>query len=1024
MTLPAISIPLPLRHALDVGECVLFLGAGVGQHLFRPDGSPLPDASELARSIATHFSLDTASDDLSKVAELLQIRNKKDDLEDFIRKLFSDLTPDKTICWLCSRRWRAIYTTNYDRGIERSYELLPDPPQQPISISRTAELVHIDARFEVPIYHIHGAMFGHKQHIVISQTDYTRFREERRMLFELLKTDFATSTFLYIGYSNRDPNWALLLNEITEEFQPSRIPSAFRVAPNTARDDAEILKARGINTIDADLEQFVTAATIQLEPFNHDTDRLKAIQKTVPNHLLEVFEKNPAPVARFIASWQYVNQAPFSDTPNSRQFFRGDQPNWAVIGAGIPFQRDIETDLYDDILDYITSTAKKPSTFIVLGPAGYGITTILMNIAVRLVNERAAQIYFLKAGTDVLEGDVDFAISATTSDTACFFIDNAADHSMRLYNTIARLRDAKRPAVFVFGARMNEWRQRHVRMHAKEYIVEPLSSAEIDRLLKCLDTNGELNKLEPLSQDLRRAVIQEKHGNELLVVMREATEDKRFDAILEDEFFCIKDDKCREIYLIVCCFHQHGSYVRDALLCDITGLSLVDFRTSIKGVLDGVVLDECIDETSGRYAYRARHRTIASIVWNRCGEATQKDNIIQRALKHLNLNLRADVHAFEKFIRNDALIDSIHGLENKIKFFDLACRKDPESPYVRQHYARMLYRAERLELALAQVEQGIAINTKEPPRVLIHTKGTILSALAIQNESMDIGRRRLVQAEDAFRRAMQLDQRDDYTYQALASLYLEWAKKTDTDTESATYLEKAEGVISEGLRRCREKDALWIVSANIEQWLGNQPSRLRALEKAVKESPGSIIARYLLGKEYRRLGKYKDAITVLEHNIKHHPDEFRSCIEYALSLLASGGTYQEAIAIVEIASVTGLTDARYIAHLGGMYFLNMNFTETKRVFDEALRRELPSSELQSVVFRPRDPRTGDSIRLTGQVLVRRPTYSLIECEGYRPPFFCHSSKYRRLTLKEGMRLSFEVGFSPRGPVALDPTEVT
>ena len=858
MTPPAVVIPLPLRHALELGECVLFLGAGIGKHLFRPDGSSLPDAPGLARDIATHFSLDTASDDLSKVAELLQIRNRKDDLEDFIRRRFADLTPDETIRWLCSRRWRAIHTTNYDRGVERAYELLPDPPQQPISIARTADLVHVDARFEVPVYHIHGAIFGQRQHIVISQTDYTRFRETRRMLFALLKKDFATSTFLYIGYSNRDPNWALLLNEITEEFQPSKLPSAFRVAPNTDRDDAEILRARGIASIDADLEQFIAAAVAQLEPFHVDDDRLKALQKTVPSHLLEAFEKNPAPVARLIASWQYVNQAPFTDAPNSRQFFRGDQPNWALIGAGISFLRDVEADLYEDVLDYVTSRTERPTSLVVLGAAGYGVTTILMNLTVRLVKERVGPIYFLKAGAEVLEGDVDFAISAAGSEIACFVVDNAADCTPQLQNTIARLRDAKRPAVFVCGSRMNEWRQRHVRVHAKEYVVDPLSDTEIDRLLDCLQANRELNKLEPLSQDLRRAVIREKHGKELLVVMREATEDKRFDAILEDEFFGIGDDKCREIYLTVCCFHQHGSYVRDALLCNITALSLVDFHTRTKDRLDGVVLDECIDATSGQYAYRTRHRTIACIVWDRCGESSQKDNILQMALQHLNLNHRADANAFEKFIRNDWLIDSIRGLENKIKFFELACKKDPESPYVRQHYARMLYRAGRMELALAQVEQGIAINSRAPPRVLIHTKGTILGALALQAESIDIGRRRLAQAEDALRRAMQLKPGDDYTYQALAALYLDWAKQSNIDEEGATYLTKAEESVNEGLRRCREKDALWIVSADIEQWLGNRPSQLKALETAVKESPGSIIARYLLGKGYRHLGRYPE----------------------------------------------------------------------------------------------------------------------------------------------------------------------
>jgi len=1022
MTHSTIDIPLPLRHAIELGECVLFLGAGIGQHLRRPNGENLPDAAGLARQIAKHFSIETTSDDLSKVAELVAIRGRKDDLQDFIRKQFADLVPDETIKWLCSRRWRAIFTTNYDRGIERAYELLSEPPQQPISFSINGDVVHVDIRFEIPVYHIHGSIFGGMQHIVISQSDYTRFREQRQMLFELLKKEFATSTFLYIGYSNRDPNWAILLNEITEQFLPSKLPRAYRVDPNTQKDDAEILRSRGIEPIDADLELFVAASIAQLEPFQVDDGRLKALQSTVPAHLLNAFEKNPAPVVRLIASWQYVNQAPFSDTPNNQTFFHGDQPNWALIGAGIPFRRDVEVDMYDDILDYVTGDSERPTTLVVTGPAGYGVTTILMNLAGRLVKERIGPIYFLKAGAELLEGDVDFAIDIAGSEVACFVIDNAADCAQRLQNTIARLRDTKRSAVFLCGARMNEWRQRNIRISHKEYVVDPLSDEEIGRLLDCLQANHELNKLEPLSRDMQYAVIREKHGKELLVVMREATEDKRFDAILEDEFFGIDDEKCREIYLMVCCFHQHGSYVRDVLLSDLAGIPLSDFHSRIKNSLDGILVNECIDATSGRYAYRTRQRTIAHVVWERCGENSQKDAILQMALNHLNLNYSADANAFEKFIRNDSLIDGIRGLENKIKFFDLACNKDPESPYVRQHYARMLYREGLLDLALGQVEQGYEIDPKNPPRVLIHTKGVILGALALQAESVDIGRRRLAQAEDVLRRVLQQSRKDEYAYHALATLYLDWAKHSKVEEESALYLTKAEETVSEGLRHCREKDGLWIVSSDIEKWLGDQPSQVKALEAAVKASPGSIIARYLLGKAYRHLGRLPEAITVLEPNIKNHSDEFRSFVEYSMAMWASGKSLRESIAVLEIASVEGLNDARYIAHLGGMYFLNGDFAKAKGVFAEAVRRELPPSELQIVAFQPKQPDSGLPLELVGKVTVRKPTYSLIESEGY-PAFFCHSSKYKGLALKEGMRVSFKIGFSPKGASALEPKEL-
>ena len=507
-------------------------------------------------------------------------------------------------------------------------------------------------------------------------------------------------------------------------------------------------------------------------------------------------------------------------------------------------------------------------------------------------------------------------------------------------------------------------------------------------------------------------------------MMREATEDKRFDAILEDEFFSIGDDKCREIYLAVCCFHLHGTFVRDALLCDIIAMPLAEFHIRTKNWLAGVIVDECIDATRGSYAYRSRHRTIARIVWERCGEGALKDDILYAALKNINLNYRPDANAFEKFFRDDSLVDGIRGLDNKIKFFETACRKDPESPYVRQHYARMLYRADRLELALSQVDAGIAISPKAPPRVLVHTKGVILGAMALQlqAESIDIGRRRLAQAEEALRRVIQINHRDAYAYQALSKLYLEWAKHSSIDEEGALYLTKAEEVVSDGLRHCKDKDGLWIVSSDIEKWLGDQPSQIKALETAVKLSPGSIIARYLLGKAYRHLGRHNDAMSILDPNIKNHPDEFRSFIEYALDMRASGKSLRESIAVLEIGSITGLSDARYIAHLGGMYFLDGNFTKAAEFFAEAERREISQADLRVVLFHARDPSNEKPIEFQGKVVARKPSYSFIESEGYSP-FFCHASKYKGVTLKEGMRVSFNIGFTPKGATALDPKEL-
>jgi tetratricopeptide (TPR) repeat protein len=191
----------------------------------------------------------------------------------------------------------------------------------------------------------------------------------------------------------------------------------------------------------------------------------------------------------------------------------------------------------------------------------------------------------------------------------------------------------------------------------------------------------------------------------------------------------------------------------------------------------------------------------------------------------------------------------IRSLDGKIRFFETACQKDPQSPYVRQHYARMLTREGKFEIALGQIEEGLKLDPKL--RVLYHTKGVILAHLAMSNPSLDLARRHLVKSEQAFRQCLSIYDRDEYSYQSLAKLYLDWAKRVP-DAESAEYLQKCEQAISEGLRVVKIRDGLWIASSEVEKWLGNEPSRIHALERAVKESPGSIIARYLLGRSYRR----------------------------------------------------------------------------------------------------------------------------------------------------------------------------
>lgn len=1013
----SIDLPLGLRHALEGGNCVLFIGAGVGQHLIGPDGRSAPDGETLAKELASHFSIDAAGQyDLALISTVVELNRGRKELETFLRTRLANLEPDEHFRWLLSLRWRSIYTTNYDHSIPRAFELNPKPVQNPVIHAASSDLINYDPHFQVPIYFLHGSLFGpSKPEIVITQGDYQKFRERRRMLFELLKRDAATCPILYVGYSHRDPNWRIVMDELREDLLPSHPQQSFRVTRGTTVLEREVLKAQAIECIDTSFEEFTKALQASLASSHVDADTLGRLQSTVPRDLIPAFTTNPAATVRLLASWQYVNQANFSESSNVNAFLKGDRANWALIAKRDYFQRDIESDLYEECLDYATTEKKRSYSLLVKGSAGYGISTLLMTLAGRLVNERAGPTFHLKPGAWMKEGDIEFACSVFES-RPFFLVDSAADHKFAITRALARLRELEQPALFVLGERVNEWRQAGLTINAKEFALEPLSDPEIERLLDLLSAKGALGVLGPLSRDLQAAAIRNKHSKELLVALREATEGKGFDAILEDEFRGIGGDLAQKLYLTVCCFYQFGALVRAQLLGRLLEVTEVELYELTGKATEGVVIYDDADPQIGQFVARARHRKIAEVVWERCGDRGERERILQIALTSLNLNYGSDKSAFDQFVRSDHLVDAIRTLDGKIKYFDAACRKDPTSPYVRQHYARMLAREGKAELALGQIDTAIELNPKI--RVLYHTKGKVLSELALSIESHDIARKRLAQSEAEFRHGLSLKSNDEYCYQGLAELYFGWAKRGVDEAETQEYLERAERIISEGLNVVSVREGLWVVSADIASFIGDDPKRVQALKKAVQDSPRSIYARYLLGKTYRKSGNTDKAIETLAPLVKDHPEEFRACDEYARALLEKGKSYEEAIAVLRLGTLYGYRDPRFIATLGGLLFLNGEFTEADKVFEEANKQGLSADERHSIEFRPRDPAQPDRpLVLKGSVHDVRIGYAFVDVSGY-PRLLSPGSRWNGVRLVPGLTVECELVFAAKGPNAV------
>lgn len=931
----------------------------------------------------------------------------------------ADVEPDEHLQWLFSLTWKAIFTTNYDNAIEKAYALNANPTQNPVTICSSSEFRDFDPRFEVPVYHLHGCLSpGGGGSVLITDEDYATFREERRMMFEKLKLSYATTPILYVGYSHEDANWKMVTAELRAEFAPSTAPMSFRVVPTTTPIDREILAHQGVVTLDASLDEFESVVRRELGEIRVDPVSLDKIEASMPADLRAAFRDSPAPVARLVRSWAYVNQAPFHKEPNIGAFLSGDHPNWALISQGVQFERDVEDDVVDDLLDFATQNDPKLKVSVLIAPAGYGISTGLMSIAFRVAKEGAGAVFMHRRGRPLSVGDIESATSLFRG-SVFFIVDNAADYADSLRQAIGRLSDVKRTAYFLLGERLNEWRQLRGRIRAREFGIEPLSDPEIERLLKFLEVNGALKRLGDLEHSQQMAVIREKHKQELLVAMKEATEGQSFNAIIEDEYRNLENETSRLLYAATSCFYRSRALVRDQVLADVLDMNLAEMHRQTSPATEGVVIFESLDEEMGTWSARARHHKIAEIVWERALEPGEKARIVERALDALNLNFYVDAQAFEFFVRSDA-VDEIGDLEGKMRFFESAAKKDPRSEYVRQHYARMLRREGLCDAALSQIDS--AIEMASGTRVLYHTKGVILTDLALETESVEIARRRLTQAEDVFRKSIAMQRRDEYGYHGLAKLFLGWARRAVSEEEKADYLSRAEEAISEGLKQARQRERLYVASSEIHHFLGDEPAAVKSLERAIEMHPESGVARYLLARFRLKDGDPHAAIVLIKPTLERDPEDFRAAALYARALDVAGKPLSEGIAILHQASLYGMRDPRFVATLGGMLFMNGEFTEAEALFKEALDKGFTFDELKRVEFEPKQiVNPTEFVRLEGKVINVKAGFAFVEAPGY-PAFFCHYTKYGDVVMELGKRLTFQAAFSPRGPVALHPQE--
>jgi hypothetical protein len=138
--------------------------------------------------------------------------------------------------------YRGIITTNYDKLLETAFTLRRQWAKTPITPGAVSSLAKALFDREVFIFKLHGDIDTPKS-IVLTGRDYDQLMLQSPHVRIFMQATFLSHVVLFVGYSLRDPDFQLVLRELTLVFGNS-IPEHYALIADADAFTAEYLRTR------------------------------------------------------------------------------------------------------------------------------------------------------------------------------------------------------------------------------------------------------------------------------------------------------------------------------------------------------------------------------------------------------------------------------------------------------------------------------------------------------------------------------------------------------------------------------------------------------------------------------------------------------------------------------------------------------------------------------------------------------------------------------------------------------------
>jgi len=1038
------DIPSDLITAVREGRAVLFMGAGASRGATDGRGGTPPDGKKLASLLAEAF-LGEGYDgfDLRSVYDLACSERDVRTVQKKIKEILDPFIPADFHKIIPTFPWAGLATTNYDLIIERAYAK-PATTAKLIPYVKDGDGATDKLAGDTLLYvKLHGCITRYQEvnpPLVASTEQLIAFNESRKGQFDLFLEWAKNKTVIFCGYSFMDMNLRTLFDEIIKE--GDNRPRHYIVNKGARPAEIGYWRDRRVIALDIAFEEFLVELDKQISENERTLGSLAALtaKTSFSKFITTPGSAESDDLRRYIGSLiEHVSDEMPIETGDPKRFYSGFDLGWYPYSAQLDITQPAVSEVIREYVERSSALMRLP-IILIKGHAGSGKTVSLRRICYDAATRHDRLCFFASKQHKIVPERFE-EIFSLTNVPIYLFIDGIADHRRDIVEVIKLAKRRTINLKIIACESFNTW---NVLCDDLEpfvgnlYEMRYLSEANIQKLLGKLEAHHCLGYLANIPENKRADELKDIHGRQILVALLEATHGAPLVEIIVSEYQSIQPAEARRIYLDICSLHRFGPPVRAGLISRVHNISFEDFQERFFKPLEAIVVLKR-DKKSGDYVYEARHSFIASELYDAVlpDQEDRFDNLV-RIVNKLNPAFSYDQEVMSRLIRSENLRATLSDLDRIRQVYDVAIAAFGET-------AAICHQRGVFELSASYNSGDIA--RAEEWLIKANEKDQFNRSIRHSLAELDLKRSRLSDNQEdrvawraaAVKQATALisGSTSPYPYHTLLKAAIDGVKdamdgleghageeETRTLSEAIAH---AETTLKRGRQAFPNEAVLLSEEGQLSTILAQGNRAESAFEKAFEANPRSTLLAKRLARIKRARDSYDEAAVVLRRCLEHNPGSAELHYDLAMTMIEGrpDGDQQDLEDVLyhlRRSFTPGDNNLQAQFWYARQLAIAGHYQEARPIFKRLEEASLPYREKTEVRGILLDA-SGAPVEKLGIVSLWRETWGFmtieeLEMQVFLPLTDALQEIYDYVTV--GTTLRFNLGFTLRGPIALDP----